>query len=128
MLDFSLPELDRSQSTFSTDPEVLQNCAGFTLRKISGSSKWRMFCSNRFDIMHVVCTDLLSVVCIGLLSAEFSTVNTGLGRLIFWKTSVSFEYSRRSGYHKLSTYIDYLNFQPKSSTFSKTLTRKYQKL
>ena len=31
LLDFSVPELVRSQSTFSTDPEVLQNCAGFTL-------------------------------------------------------------------------------------------------
>ena len=69
----------------------------------------RMFRSNGFDTMHVVCTYLLCVVCtyllcvvctyllcvvctyllcvvcIGLLSAEFSTVNTGLGRLIFWK-------------------------------------------
>ena len=35
--------------------------------------------------MHVVCTDLLCVVCIGLLSVEFSTVNTGLGRPIFLK-------------------------------------------
>ena len=35
--------------------------------------------------MHVVCTDLLCVVCIGLLSVEFSTVNTGLGRPMFWK-------------------------------------------
>ena len=31
LLDFSVPELVRSQSTFSTDPEVFQNCAGFTL-------------------------------------------------------------------------------------------------
>ena len=30
-LDFSVPELDGSQSTFSTDPEILQNCTGFTL-------------------------------------------------------------------------------------------------
>ena len=44
-----------------------------------------MFCSNGFDTMHVVCTDLPCVVCIGLLSAEFSTVNTGLGRPMFWK-------------------------------------------
>ena len=44
-----------------------------------------MFFSNGFDTMHVVCTDLLCVVCIGLLSAEFSTVNTGLGRPMFWK-------------------------------------------
>ena len=31
MLDFSVLELVRSQSKFSIDPEVLQNCAGFTL-------------------------------------------------------------------------------------------------
>ena len=35
--------------------------------------------------MHVVCTDSLCVVCIGLLSVEFSTVNTGLSRPMFWK-------------------------------------------
>ena len=35
--------------------------------------------------MHAVYTDLLCVVCIVLLSAEFSTVNTGLGRPMFWK-------------------------------------------
>ena len=50
--------------------------------QFSGSSSRRMFCGNGFDTMHVVCTDLQCVVCIGLLSAEFSTVNTGLDRLI----------------------------------------------
>ena len=44
-----------------------------------------MFCSDWFDTMHFLCTDSLCVVCIGLLSAEFSTVNTGLGRPMFWK-------------------------------------------
>ena len=44
-----------------------------------------MFCSDGFDTTHVVCTDLLCVVCIGLLSVEFSTVDTGLGRSMFWK-------------------------------------------
>ena len=34
-----------------------------------------MFCSDGFDTVHVVSTDLLCVVCIGSLSAEFSTVN-----------------------------------------------------
>ena len=43
-----------------------------------------MFRSDGFDTMHVVCTDLLCVACIGLISAE-STVNTGLGRSMFWK-------------------------------------------
>ena len=47
-----------------------------------------MFCSNGFDTMHVVCTDLLCVVCIGLLPAEFSTVNTRLGRPMFWKPPI----------------------------------------
>ena len=42
-----------------------------------------MFCSNGFDTMHAVCTDLLCVVCVGLVSAEFSTVITGLGRSMF---------------------------------------------
>ena len=36
MLDFSLPELVRSQSKFSTDLEVFQNCAGFTLCSSAG--------------------------------------------------------------------------------------------
>ena len=44
-----------------------------------------MFYLNGFDTMHVVCTDLLCVVCIGLLSAELSTVNTELSRPMFWK-------------------------------------------
>ena len=73
LLDFSVPELVRSQSTFSTFSEVLQNCAGFTF---SRSSRQRMFCSDGFDTMYVVSTGLLCVVCIGLLSVKFSTVNT----------------------------------------------------
>ena len=44
-----------------------------------------MSCSDGFDTMHVVCTDLLCVVCIGLLSVQFSTVNAVLGRHMFWK-------------------------------------------
>ena len=44
-----------------------------------------MLCSNGFDTMHVVCTDLLCVVCIGLLAAEFATATIGLGRPMFWK-------------------------------------------
>ena len=35
--------------------------------------------------MHFVCTDLLCVACIELFSAEFSDVNTGLGRPMFCK-------------------------------------------
>ena len=53
--------------------------------QFSGSVSWRMFCSDGLDTMHVMCTDLQCIVCIGLLAAEFSTVNTGLGRPMFWK-------------------------------------------
>ena len=45
--------------------------------------------------------------------------------LIFLKP-LSVEYSSGSGYHKLSTYIDYLNFQPKSSTFSEKYIRSFE--
>ena len=51
-----------------------------------------MFCSDGFDTMHVVCTDVMCVACIGLSYAESSTVNKGLGRLMFWNP-VSVEYS-----------------------------------
>ena len=82
---FNVPELVRSQSTFSTDPEVLQNCAGFTLCSSAGLAVCECSAVIGFDTMHVVCTDLPCVVCIGLSFAEFSTVNTRLGRPLFWK-------------------------------------------
>ena len=41
---------------------------------------------------------------------------------------MSVEYSSGSGYHKLSTSIDYLNFQPKSSTFSKNISEALSEL
>ena len=66
-------------------------------------------------------------VCIGLLFAVFSTVNR-IGLVYVLESSVSVEYSWRSGYHKLSIYVDYSNFQPKNSTFSETLTEKFQNL
>ena len=53
--------------------------------QLSGPSSRRMVCSNGFDTIHVVCIDLLCVACIGLLSAEFSTLNTVLRRPMFWK-------------------------------------------
>ena len=60
---------------------------------LSALGSRRMFCSNGSDTMHVVCTDLVCVVCIGLLSTEFLTVNTGLDRTMFRKPPVSAEYS-----------------------------------
>ena len=122
LLDFSEPEHFRSQSSFGTDPKVLQNCAGFTLCGLAGLAVEK--CSAVIGLTPcMLCTDLLRVVSIGFLSAEFSTENTGLGRHIFWKP-VSVQYSWRPGYHKLSIYIDYINFQPKSITFSNKLTQK----
>ena len=60
LLDFSVQELVRSQLTFSTVPKVLQNCTGFTLCpgfvQLGRSDSRRIFCSNGFDTMHVVCT------------------------------------------------------------------------
>ena len=85
LLDFSAPELVWSQSSFSTDLEVPQNCTGFTLCCLAGLAVSECSAVMGFDTMHVVCTDLLCVVCIGLLCAEFSTVNAGLGRHMFWK-------------------------------------------
>ena len=83
LLDFSVPELVRSQSTFSTDPEVLQNCAGFTLCSSAGLAVGE--CSAVMGLTPcMLCVQiLLCVACIGLLSAEFLTVNTGLGRPMF---------------------------------------------
>ena len=53
--------------------------------QFNGTSIRRIFCSNGLDTMHVVCTDVLCVVCIGLLSVQFSIVNTRLVRPTFWK-------------------------------------------
>ena len=64
LLDFSVPELVRSQSTFSTDPEVLHNCAGFTLCSSAGLKVGDCAAEMGFDVMYVVCTNLLCVVCI----------------------------------------------------------------
>ena len=81
LLDFSLPELVRSQSTFSNDQKSFRIAqvslsAGLAVGKCSavmGSIPCILW-------VHIYC-----VVCIGLLSAEFSSVNTGLGRPMFWK-------------------------------------------
>ena len=75
LLDFSVPELVRSQSTFSTDPEVLQNCASFTFCSSTGLAV--SDCAAVWVWHHACCVYrfTLCVVCIKLLSAEFSTVN-----------------------------------------------------
>ena len=86
--------------------------------------------------MHVVRTYQLCVVCIGLLSVDFSSVNTGLGRPMLWKPQclLSTPEGLATTNYQLTTIlwasanIDHLNFQPKSGTFSKKLTQKYQKL
>ena len=59
------------------------------------------------------------VVCIGLLSAEFSTVNTGLGRPMFWKPLCLLSTPEGLATINYQLNVDYLHFQPKSSTLSK---------
>ena len=68
-------------------------------------------------------------MCIGLLSAEFSTVNTGSGRPMFWKPLCLLGTPEgRLATIKLLTYTDYLNFQPRISTFSKKSTKNIRSL
>ena len=84
LLDFSVPELVRSQSIFSTDPKAFQNCAGFTLCSFAGLAVGD--CSAVMGLTPcMLCVQIYCVVCIGLLSAEFLTVNTGLGKPMLWK-------------------------------------------
>ena len=86
LLDFSVPELVRSQSTFSSDPEILQNCTCFTLCSSAGLAV------GEFSVVMGLTPCMLCVhincvlhVCIGLLCTDFSTVNTRLGRPMLWK-------------------------------------------
>ena len=82
LLDLSVPELVRSQSTF---PEVLQNCTSFTLCSSAGLADG--VCSAVMGLTPcMLCVQIYCVLCVlDLVSAEFSTVNTGLGSPIFWK-------------------------------------------
>ena len=69
---------------FSADPEVLQNCAGFTLCSSAGLAV--RDCSALMGLTPcILCVQITVCCCIGLLSVEFLTVNTGLGRPMFWK-------------------------------------------
>ena len=54
LLDFSVPELVLSQSTLSTDLEVLQNCAGFTLCSSVGLAVRECFAAMGLT-PHVLC-------------------------------------------------------------------------
>ena len=56
----------------------------FHIVQFIGSSSPRMFCSNGLTRC-MLCVQIYCVVSSGLLSVEFSTVNTGLGRPIFLK-------------------------------------------
>ena len=111
LLDFSVPELVRSQSTLSTDPEVLQNCAGFTLCGSEGLAVGE--CSAVMVLLPcMLCVQIYCVVCIELLSAEFSSVNTGLGRPLFCKPLCLL--NTPGGLATINHHLnrDYLNFQP----------------
>ena len=64
LLDFSVPELVRSQSKFSTDPEVLQNCQVLHCAVHESSSR-RMFCSNGLTpCICMVCVLIYYVLCV----------------------------------------------------------------
>ena len=67
------------RNSFRANQRLALTPKSFRIVQFSESGSRRMFCSNGFDAMHIVCTYLLGVACIGLLSAKFSTVNTGLG-------------------------------------------------
>ena len=92
MLDFLY------RNSFGANQRLAMTRKSFRIAQVSHCSvqrvysSRRIFCSDGFDTTHVVCTDVLCVACIGLLAAEFSTVNTGLGRPIFRKP-LSVEYS-----------------------------------
>ena len=95
LLDFFVPELVRSQSTFGTDPEVLQNCAGFTLRSSAGLAVGK--CSAVTGLTPgILRVQIYCVLCVlDYLSAEFATVNTGLGRPMVWKAQELDRLSRK---------------------------------
>ena len=76
--------------------------------QFSRSSSPGMFCINGFDTMHTVCTDLRCVVCIGLSSTEFSTVNTGLDRSMFWKPRYQLSTPEGLAFHNSLSYVTYL--------------------
>ena len=61
--DFSAPELVRSQSAFSTYPEVLQNCAGFTLCSSAGLAVGE--CSAAMGLTPcILCVQIYCVLCV----------------------------------------------------------------
>ena len=62
LLDFSVPELVGSQSTFSTGPDVLHNYAGFTLCSSSGLAVRE--CSAVMVWHHACCVYRFTVCCL----------------------------------------------------------------
>ena len=105
------------ENSFRANQRSTLTCKSFV--QLSGSSSRRMFCGIGFHTMQVVCTDSLCVVCIGLLSTEFSTVTTAWVCLCFGNLCVCWVLLR-----VWLTLTYYLNFYPKSSTFRKKLTPK----
>ena len=63
LLDFSVPELVRGQSMFTTNPEVLQNCAGFTLSSSAGLAVRE--CSAAMGLTQsTLCVQIYCVLCV----------------------------------------------------------------
>ena len=63
LLDFSVPEFVRSQSTLSTDPEALQNCAGFNIVQFNGLAAGE--CSAVMSLTpRMLCVQIYFVLCV----------------------------------------------------------------
>ena len=91
LLDFSLPELVRSQSTFSTYLEVLQNRTGFTLCSSAGLAVGQ--CSAAVSLTPcMLCVQIYCVLCVldyYLLNSQLciqDRVGLCFGRPMFWKS------------------------------------------
>ena len=88
LLDFSVLELVRSQSTFSTDPEVFQNYTGFTW---CSSASLAGECSAVMALTpSIMCVQIYCVLCAicRILNCEYK-----IGQAYVLETSVSVEHS-----------------------------------
>ena len=75
------------RNSFGANQHLALTGKSFRIAQVSHCAVQRVkLCSSAGQaVKRVEFTDLLCVVCIGLLTAEFSTMNTVLGRPMFWK-------------------------------------------
>ena len=67
LLDFPVPELVRSQPTFGTDPEVLRNCASFTLCSSAGPTVGESSGVMGMTLC-MLCVQIYCVLCVWIIS------------------------------------------------------------